>query len=121
MSERLGDPIRVRLKLTQQAEYEALAAQRGQTLGPYLRDRLESDDLVLHELAEIRHLLEEMADQRQPPAMNVKSAPAPGPSTDMAMMVEILLLLRSANPGKTRAAQAEIERMGLKVWVGEEG
>jgi hypothetical protein len=118
MSDGLGEPIRVRLKLSKQAEYEAIASERGQKLGPYLRERLEDDDAVQGELAEIRHLLEELADNQSPSQVQASPLTAGAMSAeDRGMLLEILLLLRAMNPGKARSMQATVTSMGLPVWI----
>lgn len=123
MAETLGQGVRIRLKPSSKERYEAEAAAHNKDLGTYLRERLESQDEVLDQLATIRYDLAELADEVHRASRTVQENPRkkaqPHQHQADGMMVEILLLLRALSPGKTTMVQKEVERAGLTVWSGD--
>ncbi len=112
----LGEPIKLRLSLEQQHQYEEEAAARGLPLGTYLRQRLEQGDQVAEQLAELRRLVVAGFQEREDRG-ETDSAPRPA---DTGMLVEMLLLLRSVvGADKLQVAHGELRRQGLPVWTGE--
>lgn len=94
-----------------QAAYEAesAAAQAvGQSLAMRLRGVVERDAAMVAELQAIRADLAEIAA-----GLGQSSAP----DAQAGMLAEVLMLLRViAGPEKVRMVQADVVRVGLKVW-----
>ena len=89
----LTDVISVRLPAGKRFLYEKEAAHQGQSLGTYLRERLEQDKPVPHQ--------------------NIQ----PSSSRDQGVLLEILLLLRSiSSPEKMNIVQKELKRLNISVW-----
>jgi hypothetical protein len=110
----LGEPIKLRLSIERQHQYEEAAAARGMPLGTYLRQRLEEGDQVGEQLAELRRLIEDGSNEQHSPGNAGLS------SAEAGMMVEMLLLLRSVVGGdKLQVAHGELRRQGLPVWTGQ--
>lgn len=56
----LTNPINIRLSAEKRFLYETEAAHRGQSLGAYLRERLEQSESSSHELQSIHDLLKNL-------------------------------------------------------------
>jgi hypothetical protein len=109
----LSDPINLRLHVDQKRRYEEEAARRQLPLTTYLRRRLEEGDEVSRQLAELRRLIVAARSEPQP-AGGADATP------DAAMLVEVLLLLRSVvREDKLRVVHGELRRQGLPIWTGE--
>lgn len=118
---KLENWVRVRLNESQMLVYAAEAEARGIPISTYLRDRLASADLMREELASIRaamidmgetmdELRDQLAERSVPP---VEDQQATGEFN--AMLVEILLLLRTTTDSQTKnMVTSEVERQGLK-------
>lgn len=110
--DRLVESVTVafRLKPEVWARYSDLAQHRGQSLGAYMRERLEELERLEAEVARLRQLLES-AVQRPATAAGLSQSVPPG------AFLEMLLLLRSmAGPQKCGMVQKEVERQGLEDW-----
>ncbi|MBL8586011.1 MAG: mobilization protein [Bradyrhizobiaceae bacterium] len=120
----LSDPINLRLSIDRKRQYEDDAARRGMPLTTYLRRRLEDGDQVSEQLAELRRLI---LDAQSGPTSHEDSpageaAPDPSGVPSTAMLVEVLLLLRSVvDADKLRMVHGELRRQGLPVWTGATG
>jgi len=91
------------------ARYSAEAQAQGLTLATYLRRRLEQQDDLCRELADLRRSIDLATTF---PASGHSGPPAPPGAT-----LEILLLLRSlVAPQKALVAQKELARRGIEVW-----
>jgi hypothetical protein len=109
--DRLVESVTVafRLKPEVWARYSDLAQHRGQSLGAYMRERLEDLERLEAEVVRLRQLLES-AVQRPATDGHSQSVP-PG------AFLEMLLLLRSmAGPQNCGMVQKEVERQGLEDW-----
>lgn len=120
----LSEPVNLRLGIDQKRQYEDDAVRRGMPLTTYLRRRLEQGDQVSEQLAELRRLIVDAqsgpASHEDSRAGEAASDPSAVPST--AMLVEVLLLLRSAvGEDKLRLVHGELRRQGLAVWTGAKG
>lgn len=118
----LSDPINLRLSIDRKRQYEDDAVRRGMPLTTYLRHRLEEGDQVNEQLAELRRLILDaptgLYAHESSPAGEAASNPSAVPNA--AMLVEVLLLLRSVvDADKMRMVHGELRRQGLAVWTGE--
>lgn len=119
----LGPPVQLRLEPEKQLIYEAEAAARGLPLVGYLRQRLEERDTMHSELSTLqnqvlglRQLVERLVD-RQGDAPTPASASAHAP-----ILAELVLLLRGlSKPANMQVVHAEMKRLGIPVWSGENG
>ena len=106
----LGEPIKLRLNVAKQQQYEDEAAGRGLPLATYLRQRLEQGDQVAEQLAELRTLIEDGFAR-------MDAVPA---GIDPGMLIEAVLLLRSVvGESKLGVVHGELRRQGLPVWTGQ--
>ena len=94
----LTDVITVRLPTGKRFLYEKEAAHQGQSLGVYLRERLEKSESLSHQL----------------------STNTPPPSShDQGILLEILLLLRyMASTEKLNVVRNDLKRLNIPVWKG---
>ncbi|WP_199097661.1 hypothetical protein [Dyella sp. ASV21] len=100
------------------ARYEAMAAQafpEPLPVSTYLKKRLAAGDNTAEAMMMLRQTVEDLADREAPP-----------PSLDASqadtskMLLEVLLLLRAvADPGRVRAVQSELQRIGVDIWRGK--
>ena len=111
------DIVRVRLHPQTLLLYKAQADSNNLPLGTYLRQRLEEQDRTLEQLhtfeERLRHLEQGIQD-----LINLVTTETKVPSSkDDSLLIEILLLLRSAStPSRLRMIHAELEQQGLTVW-----
>ena len=95
----LTDVVTVRLPAGKRFLYEKEAAHQGQSLGVYLRERLEQSGSLSH----------------QP-----STSPTPSSPHDQGILLEILLLLRYlSSPEKMNIVQRDLERLNIPVWQGD--
>lgn len=102
----LTKPINIRLSAEKRFLYETEAAYRGQSLGVYLRERLEKSEPSFQELQKIHDL--------------IKNITSPSSSNDQGILLETLLLLRYlSSPEKMLIVQKELSRLNIQIWQGE--
>jgi hypothetical protein len=116
-------PTSIRLPPDVHAEISRVAAAKGITLGEELRQRVTSFSPISEAIDGLRHDLAAYQATQRASAHKAKATPQPdlfnASGADPGMLLEILLLLRDiGGPQRLRAAQAEVERQGLKVWKG---
>lgn len=118
----LGEPIKLRLSVEKQQQYEDEAAGRGMPLATYLRRRLEQGDELAEQITELRALIED-GFARVEGQGRTRPADAAAPAgIEPAILIEALLLLRSVvNEGKVGVVHGEMRRQGLPIWTGEKG
>jgi hypothetical protein len=93
------DVVSIRLPAGKRFLYEKEAAHQGQSLGVYLRERLEQSESL----------------SQQPSA-----SPTPPSSHEQGVLLEVLLLLRYlSSPEKMLIVQRELERLNIPVWQGD--
>ena len=99
-------PVPVRLPVSKIEEYEKAAGK--EPLSTYLRRRIESHDVVLHEVGQLKELL----------LFNKQGTGVDDDEPEqLSILVELLLLLRSlASPDKVRAVHAEMRRLEIPVF-----
>lgn len=97
----------------QAAMIEVLAAEQGQSLSTFIRERVLARDHLDQVLVQMQSGLHAaIHDGFRSHDRADKTAPDPG--THTALLLEAVLLLRSlANPQKVSAAQAELQRLGV--------
>ncbi|MDQ2148112.1 hypothetical protein RBI22_05290 [Alcaligenaceae bacterium C4P045] len=101
----LERPVSFRLSASAYHRYEASAAQLGMRLSQYLRFRLESDDNMSDQIAQLRLTLLDAG-----PALEEGQTVNP-------LLIEMLLLLRRfASPADVRTVHHELERQQLEPW-----
>lgn len=117
----LSDSIKIRLREGQALVYAAQAEQRGVGIAAYIRDRLDQTDRIDDELASIRAAMIDMGEtmgELRDQLAERSVAPAEDQQTTgrfNAMLVEILLLLRTTTDSQTKnMVTSEVERQGLK-------
>lgn len=94
----LTDLVTIRLSAEKRSLYEIEAAHRKQSLGTYLRERLEQSEVLSHQ-----------------PSGNTK----PPSSHEQGVLLEILLLLRYiASPEKLNLVRGELKRLNIPTWKG---
>ncbi|ULU27861.1 hypothetical protein [Dyella terrae] len=100
------------------ARYEAMAAQafpEPLPVSTYLKKRLAAGDNTAEAMMMLRQTVEDLADREAAPA-----SPDASPADTSNVQLEILLLLRAvADPGRVRAVQSELQRIGVDVWRGK--
>ena len=102
----LTNPINIRLSAEKRFLYEKEAAHRGQSLGVYLRERLEKSESSSNELQNIHDLLK-----------NITSSSS---SHDQGILLEILLILRYlVSPEKLNLVRRDLKRLNIPTWQGE--
>lgn len=100
-----------------------LAEQQGQSLAAFCRDRIMARENMAEEFAALQStLLAAIGESHRAAA----SAPAPAASSEakatapdgqLAVVVEVLLLMRSmAQPTKVQAVHGELKRLGLEPY-----
>ncbi|MDH0090900.1 hypothetical protein N7373_05520 [Achromobacter mucicolens] len=101
----LERPVSFRLSADAHQRYEAAAAQVGMRLSQYLRFRLEAEDSVSDQVAQLRLSL-------------LDAGPSPEEAHGShAVHLEILLLLRRlASPADVRAVHHELKRQHREPW-----
>ena len=99
----LTNPINIRLSAEKRFLYETEAAHRGQSLGVYLRERLEKSESSSHELQNIHDLLKNLTSSSS--------------SHDQGILLEILLLLRyMAGTEKLYMVRNDLNRLNIPTW-----
>lgn len=94
----LTDLVTIRLSAEKRSLYEIEAAHRKQSLGTYLRERLEQSEVLSHQ-----------------PSGNT----TPPSSHEQGVLLEILLLLRYiASPEKLNLVRGELKRLNIPTWKG---
>ncbi|WP_323000528.1 mobilization protein [Denitromonas sp.] len=119
--------MQLRLDPEKQLIYEAEASARDLPLVGYLRQRLEAGDAMQGELATLlnqvfalRQLVERLAGAREVAPAAPAAAPVGGGRD--SMVAEVVLLLRTlSKPANLQVVHAEMKRLGIPVWQGEEG
>lgn len=102
----LTNPINIRLSPEKRFLYETEAARQGQSLGVYLRERLEQSEASSHELQKIHDLLKNLTSSSS--------------SHDQGILLEILLILRYiASPEKLNLVRRDLKRLNIPVWQGD--
>lgn len=102
----LTNPINIRLSPEKRFLYEKEAAYRGQSLGVYLRERLEKSESSSEELQKIYDLLKKISSSSS--------------SHDQGILLEILLLLRYlVSPEKLNLVRRDLKRLNIPVWQGD--
>ena len=96
----LTNPINIRLSPEKRFLYETEAAHRGQSLGVYLRERLEKSEASSHDLLK-----------------NISSSSS---SHDQGILLEILLILRYiASSEKLNLVRVDLKRLNIPTWQGD--
>lgn len=94
----LTNLVTIRLSAEKRSLYEIEAAHRKQSLGTYLRERLEKSEVLSHQ-----------------PSRNT----TPPSSHEQGVLLEILLLLRYiASPEKLNLVRGELKRLNIPTWKG---
>jgi hypothetical protein len=102
----LTNPINIRLSAEKRFLYETEAAHRGQSLGVYLRERLEKSESSSHELQKIHDLLKNLTSSSS--------------SHDQGILLEILLILRYlVSPEKLNFVRRDLKRLNIPTWQGD--
>lgn len=102
----LTNPINIRLSAEKRFLYETEAAHRGQSLGVYLRERLEKSESSSQDLQNIHNLLKNLSPSSS--------------SHDQGILLEILLLLRYiASPEKLNLVRKDLKRLNIPAWQGD--
>jgi hypothetical protein len=102
----LTNPINIRLSAEKRFLYETEAAHRGQSLGVYLRERLEKSESSSQDLQNIYGLLKNLTSSSS--------------SHDQGILLEILLLLRYiVSPEKLNLVRRDLKRLNIPVWQGD--
>lgn len=102
----LERPVSFRLSAEAYERYEVEAARAGISVSKYLRDRLDADDFLSDQVAQLRLILLDNA------------APAHSGGDLFPLLLELLLLARRQTPpGELRAIRAELERQGIATWT----
>jgi hypothetical protein len=97
--------------------YVAAAEAQGVSLATYLRGRLEQQDQLQEHQRQLERTLTALHRAVEHSASARPAPPAQSQATPPAILVEMLLLLRSlAGPQTATVAQKEVERRGLKSW-----
>lgn len=100
----------------------AIAAEKGLSVGVYLRKRLEEEDenllndirLMQADLKDIINILGNISNQKSSVPSNM---PQQNFSVNENILLEILMILRElAQPGKLANAQAKVESTGNKIY-----
>ncbi|MBU9348639.1 mobilization protein [Burkholderia multivorans] len=120
----LGEPIKLRLDVQKQYQYEEEAAALGLPLSTYLRQRLERGDDVAGQLGELRRAIADIG-KRDPSADSQAQSAGTfegGNKANTGLLVELVLLLRSIVPAdKLNVVHGELRRQNLPVWNGARG
>ncbi|MBV6816159.1 hypothetical protein ACE15N_22470 (plasmid) [Xanthomonas campestris pv. passiflorae] len=100
-----------------------LAEQQGQSLAAFCRDRIMARENMAEEFAALQStLLAALGEAQRAPVAAPIQAPsseprATAPDGQMAVVVEVLLLMRSmAQPTKVQAVHGELKRLGLEPY-----
>lgn len=97
--------------------YLAAAEAQGVSLATYLRGRLEQQDQLQEHQRQLERTLAALHRAVEQSASARAAGPAQSQTVAPAVMVEMLLLLRSlAGPQAATVVQKEVERRGLKSW-----
>lgn len=95
----LTDLVTIRLSAEKRSLYEMEAAHQRQSLGTYLRERLEQSEVLSH----------------QPSGSTTSTSPH-----DQGILLEILLILRYiASPEKLNLVRRNIKRLNIPTWQGD--
>ncbi len=101
----LERPVSFRLSADAHRRYEVSAAQVGMRLSQYLRFRLEAEDSVSDQVAQLRLSL-----------LDAGSPPDEAHGMHPIHLETLLLLRRLASPADVRAVHHELERQQMEPW-----
>ncbi len=109
----LGNPVQIRLHSEKQKALEIQAARKGKALATYLREIVEGNDLH----AELTTMRMDLAALRNSAEANVAQNEKDHEVSENAILLEVLLLLRSiAGPDRMSIVDGEMRRIGFEIW-----
>lgn len=104
----MSKPVPIRFSETELGRY---IKEAGDTpLSTYLRKKIQATDLLIDELKELKHLVQNQS-------LLAKSNNNYDESDSFSVLVELVLLLRAVStPEKREAVHAEMNRLGIPVF-----